>query len=488
MSPCSNAATASSAATDELLPGGLRPLEDLPGVGVAGVDGQRFAGVGGRRRVVAVVEVGPGELDLAHQEGLGQDPDRLVGHLARRGRRCGAGAHPEADPGERRRDEKDGADHKAAGPGRHLGLGPGGHGELGSHRGVLTSPGPADRFEVQRIRPGDRPAGRRGALQHHRRTRPRQDRMLGLVRHSGPAPASPRRVSREPGRAPGPSPRRPGTGGPGTWRGPARPRVRAPPGHPARVAGGARGSFVTIAWRTSATTPPSNGTVPREDLVEERSQREDVGPGVGPLPTDLLWRHVVRRAHDRSGPGDVGGPEPRQPEVEDLDVPGRLDVDIAGLQVPVDDALGVGEREAVAQLHHDLELPAQVAERALPQGLAQVEPLEELHRHVGDPGLLAEVEHGDDVRVVEPCRRLRLALEALPELRVGGEGRADRLQGDVPVEKGIVGLVHLAHRTLADLPDDPILPDPVQVHHRPTLRPARCHRHRALPQAHGERL
>ena len=67
--------------------------------------------------------------------------------------------------------------------------------------------------------------------------------------------------------------------------------------------------------------------------------------------------------------------------------------------------------------------------------------------------------------VVELGRGLGLALEAAPEVRVGGEGRRDRLDRHVPVQERVLGLVDLAHRALADRPDDAVLPDVVQVHH-----------------------
>ena len=66
---------------------------------------------------------------------------------------------------------------------------------------------------------------------------------------------------------------------------------------------------------------------------------------------------------------------------------------------------------------------------------------------------------GDDVRVVEQRRRLRLALEALERLVAGPRPRGERLQGDEAVEDGVVGLVDLAHRAAAELADDPVLAD-----------------------------
>ena len=90
--------------------------------------------------------------------------------------------------------------------------------------------------------------------------------------------------------------------------------------------------------------------------------------------------------------------------------------------------------------------------------------LEELHRHVEEAVLLPEVVHGDDVRVVEERRRLRLALEALQGLVAGGDPGAERLQGHEAVEDRVPGLVDLAHRAAAELADDLVLADPLALH------------------------
>ena len=97
-------------------------------------------------------------------------------------------------------------------------------------------------------------------------------------------------------------------------------------------------------------------------------------------------------------------------------------------------------------------------------GVAQVLALEELHRHVEEAVLLPEVVHGDDVRVVEKRRRLRLALEALQGLVAGGDPGGERLQGHEPVEDRVLGLVDLAHRAAAELADDLVLSDPLELH------------------------
>ena len=57
---------------------------------------------------------------------------------------------------------------------------------------------------------------------------------------------------------------------------------------------------------------------------------------------------------------------------------------------------------------------------------------------------------GADVGMVQCGRGPRLALEPLDSLRIGREGSREELQGDVPAEVEILGLVHHAHATAAE--------------------------------------
>jgi len=62
----------------------------------------------------------------------------------------------------------------------------------------------------------------------------------------------------------------------------------------------------------------------------------------------------------------------------------------------------------------------------------------------------ANVMDGADVGMVQCGRGPRLALEPLDSLRIGREGSREELQGDVPAELEILGLVHHAHAATAD--------------------------------------
>ena len=136
---------------------------------------------------------------------------------------------------------------------------------------------------------------------------------------------------------------------------------------------------------------------------------------------DLLRRHVVRRAHhvlparQRLVLG-AGAQHLGDAKVGDLHPALLVQQDVLRLDVAVDDALLVGELQRLADLRHDdqrllgASLPAL---QQLPQGHA----VHELHQQVGIAARLAEVIDGDDVRMVEPGQRPRLAGEALGKLR-----------------------------------------------------------------------
>ena len=82
-----------------------------------------------------------------------------------------------------------------------------------------------------------------------------------------------------------------------------------------------------------------------------------------------------------------------------------------------------------------------------------------LHRVVVDAVLLADGEHGHDVRVMELGGRLGFVAEAgdLPLVEHRGEGQ--HLERDAAIERLLVGLVDDAHAAAADLADDLVVAD-----------------------------
>ena len=100
-----------------------------------------------------------------------------------------------------------------------------------------------------------------------------------------------------------------------------------------------------------------------------------------------------------------------QAEVQDLDPPVAGDEEVLGLEVAVDDALGVRGGEPPRDLDRVVERLAQ-RQRAARHALAQRLAFEQLGDHVRRAVVRADVVDGEDVRVVERAGGARLLLEA----------------------------------------------------------------------------
>jgi hypothetical protein len=110
---------------------------------------------------------------------------------------------------------------------------------------------------------------------------------------------------------------------------------------------------------------PVEGPLPRQHLVDYGAEGKDVGPRVGILAFELLWRHVRHgaddgalgresRRHGRQARGALkarrGGP--REAEVQQLrPVPGQHDV--ARLEIAMDDPLPMRGGQRVCNVDRD---------------------------------------------------------------------------------------------------------------------------------------
>ena len=80
--------------------------------------------------------------------------------------------------------------------------------------------------------------------------------------------------------------------------------------------------------------------------------------------------------------------------------------------------------------------------------------LQVLHDQEVPPVVLADVEQGADVGVVEGRQQLRLALEAREALGIGDERRGQDLDRDVAIELGVARTIHLAHSACPERAED----------------------------------
>ena len=179
-------------------------------------------------------------------------------------------------------------------------------------------------------------------------------------------------------------------------------------------------------------------TVP--GLVKRSAGAEDGGQARGSLVCNRL---AFRFQHGEA-------------EVQELRLLSLGHEDVRGLDVAVDDALGVGGLERVG------DLDGQVEQRFRGQGPALDAVLQgpSLQALEGDELLalaLSDVVDGADAGVVEGGRRLGLPPEALEGLRVLGQLLREELEGDGPAQARVLGLVDDAHAAAAELPEDAVV-------------------------------
>ena len=210
------------------------------------------------------------------------------------------------------------------------------------------------------------------------------------------------------------------------------------------------------------------GGPPRQRLVEDRADREEIRALVGLLPEHLLRRHVAGRADQEAGARQlrtrldglrhVRRQPAREPEVEELDSV-RGEEGVRRLQVPVQVA---GLVQCLERGEHALRERQHLRERERPalEAARQRLALEQLHRDEEVARVLADVVDLADVRVLDARGGARLAPEALAR-RVVGLG--DRLDGDAAAQALVFRREHDAHAALSEPVQDPVAAQPLRV-------------------------
>ena len=132
----------------------------------------------------------------------------------------------------------------------------------------------------------------------------------------------------------------------------------------------------------------------------------------------------------------------------------RVDHDVLGLDVAVDQAVGVGVLKRVADLNDDRDRLLLAEKVAVADVVGDRLAFDILHDEVVVPAGLADVDGLDDVRVVELACCLPFLVEPLDVLGVLTEPSRQDLDRDAAVETELLALVHDGHRAGPELTED----------------------------------
>ena len=213
------------------------------------------------------------------------------------------------------------------------------------------------------------------------------------------------------------------------------------------------------------------------------------------VATGLLGGHVVRRADDHAGLGQLraGHADLGDAEIEHLDEVGislALDEeDVLRLHVAVDDPFVVSRRQRPADLGEDVHRARNRQDLDLVEQGAHLLAVEELHDDVrGAIVHLVHVGHAEDVGVLELRGGDRLAPEPLQSLGIAREVRVQRLDREALAQGDVAAEVDLPHAAFADLLLDAVLPADDEVEERILLGSADDQQLRGVRDAELHRI
>ena len=217
--------------------------------------------------------------------------------------------------------------------------------------------------------------------------------------------------------------------------------------------GGPRGGIIQVLVQDRELVLPTEWELPCQDVVQDHAERVEITARLSPVTLCLLGAHELRGPEDRASlglrtviiVGDLG-----DPEVEDLDDvspprPGHQH-DVIGLEVPVNHAILVSERQDTATLLTDRD---DLRWRHRPGRLdrpREALPLDELGDDVERAVfMLTVIEQRDGVGVIHARVRAGFVDEARDDRFIRRELLVQELDRDELADRFVHGLVDLAH-------------------------------------------
>src|SRR5579872_1070112 len=209
-------------------------------------------------------------------------------------------------------------------------------------------------------------------------------------------------------------------------------------------------------------------------FVEHSAKREEIGAGIKFFAARLLRRHVGHGSDGGAGTGEqflgsadgggtsrgfggaLSGRQLSQAEIENLGLAAFSDEDVGGLDVAMDDALGVGGIESVGDLNSYLH------QRAGLQGAPQHQvgesaALEILHGQEGATIVLADFEYGANIGMIEGGGGAGFALKTLQSLGIARQVLGEKLERDHAAEASVFRLVDHTHAAATELFQDVVM-------------------------------
>src|SRR4029077_1364874 len=203
----------------------------------------------------------------------------------------------------------------------------------------------------------------------------------------------------------------------------------------------------------------AEGAAARKHFIQDGAEGEDVCARIGGLAAHLFRRHVTGSSQHFSGGGM--GTRARaaiglsfcstgrlrqlgQSEIENLDAAVARDENIFGLKVAVNDSFVVSGSESLSDLHSIFDCFSLRQGAAIQHG-AQAFPLEKLGNQERQAEVLADVEDGEDIGMVERGNRPGLLLEAAQAVVIASERFRENFHGDIASKPRVAGAIHLTH-------------------------------------------